>query len=131
MLTTGKGTHYCMHCGFDMKAKEERECVTRDGDLCEAKKRISAKEETLRRERFKRPKYCIEGSSVSELSAKLVYLLKLENDEAAKKGGPNPPRVDQLAHVTACGSKVRISLSKQPNNPHVRRGIEIDGARLA
>jgi len=38
MLTTGKGTHYCMCCGFDMKAKEERFCVARDGDLCEPKK---------------------------------------------------------------------------------------------
>jgi hypothetical protein len=39
MLTTGKGTHYCKCCGFDMKATEERMCVARDGDICEAKKR--------------------------------------------------------------------------------------------
>ncbi len=39
MLTTGRGTHYCKHCGFDMKAKEVRECVACDGDLCESKKR--------------------------------------------------------------------------------------------
>lgn len=39
MLTTGKGTHYCVHCGFDMKAREDRMCVACDGDVCEPKKR--------------------------------------------------------------------------------------------
>ena len=43
MLTTGKGTHYCKHCGFDMKAQEQRECSACDGDLCEPKKRTSVK----------------------------------------------------------------------------------------
>ena len=38
MLTTGKGTHYCVHCGFDMKAREQRLCVACDGDLCQARK---------------------------------------------------------------------------------------------
>jgi hypothetical protein len=41
MLTTGKGTHYCQHCGFDMKAREERECSACDGDMCEAKVRVT------------------------------------------------------------------------------------------
>jgi hypothetical protein len=39
MLTAGKGTHYCECCGFDMGATEDRMCVARDGDFCEAKKR--------------------------------------------------------------------------------------------
>lgn len=43
MLTTGKGTHYCVHCGFDMRAREDRECVACDGDLCEARKRVKRK----------------------------------------------------------------------------------------
>ena len=38
MLTEGKGTHYCKHCGFDMKAREERECIACDGDHCEPSK---------------------------------------------------------------------------------------------
>jgi hypothetical protein len=44
MLTTGKGSHYCKHCGFDMKAKEERMCVACDGDFCEPRKHASLKE---------------------------------------------------------------------------------------
>ena len=43
MLTTGKGTHYCVYCGYDMKAKEERLCVDCDGDVCKPKKRESKK----------------------------------------------------------------------------------------
>jgi len=39
MLTVKQGTHYCVHCGFDVKAKEQRMCVARDGDLCEPRKR--------------------------------------------------------------------------------------------
>lgn len=42
MLTTGKGTHYCKHCGFDMRAKEERDCAACDGDLCEPRKRTNS-----------------------------------------------------------------------------------------
>ncbi len=42
MMTTGKGTHYCVHCGFDMKAREQRECPACDGDLCESRKRVAA-----------------------------------------------------------------------------------------
>ena len=38
MLTTGKGTHYCAHCGYDMKAREERLCAACDGDFCEPRK---------------------------------------------------------------------------------------------
>jgi hypothetical protein len=38
MMTTGKGTHYCQYCGYDMKAKEERLCPSCDGDYCVAKK---------------------------------------------------------------------------------------------
>lgn len=38
MFTTGKGTHYCQYCGFDMAALEERECPVCDGDYCIAKK---------------------------------------------------------------------------------------------
>lgn len=38
MRTVGKGTHYCVHCGFDMKAREERFCEACDGDLCEPRK---------------------------------------------------------------------------------------------
>lgn len=34
-----KATHYCMHCGLTMKARDELFCRDRDGDLCEAKKR--------------------------------------------------------------------------------------------
>lgn len=41
MLTAGKGTHYCVWCGFDMKAKEERECAACDGDICQARKRAA------------------------------------------------------------------------------------------
>ncbi len=44
MLTTGKGTHYCVCCGFDMKAREERFCVARDGDFCEPKKYVPLKD---------------------------------------------------------------------------------------
>lgn len=43
MLTTGKGTHYCIHCGYDMHEKEQRLCPSCDGDLCEAKKRVKRK----------------------------------------------------------------------------------------
>lgn len=43
MLTTGQGTHYCVHCGFDMKAREQRECPACDGDLCEPRKRSAVK----------------------------------------------------------------------------------------
>lgn len=39
MFTAGKGTHYCVHCGFDMKAREDRMCPVTDGDVCEPKKR--------------------------------------------------------------------------------------------
>lgn len=38
MMTTGKGTHYCKYCGYDMKAKEDRACPSCDGDHCVAKK---------------------------------------------------------------------------------------------
>lgn len=43
MLTTGKDTHYCVHCGFDIGPKTVRMCVACDGDLCEPKKRTTTK----------------------------------------------------------------------------------------
>lgn len=37
MMTIGKTRYYCKCCGYDMKSlKQERMCVDRDGDVCEA-----------------------------------------------------------------------------------------------
>lgn len=38
-----KATHYCACCGLTMKAREVLDCPVRDGDLCEAKKRVAKK----------------------------------------------------------------------------------------
>ena len=75
------------------------------------------------------PKYRIEANSVDEIAAKLVYLMKLENEAGELEPEPRP-RVDVLTCVTVDGSKVRISLSKKPGDRNCRQGIEIDGARL-
>lgn len=34
-----KATHYCKHCGYTMKAREQLLCPVLDGDFCEPKKR--------------------------------------------------------------------------------------------
>ncbi len=49
MLTTGKGTHYCQYCGFDMKAREDRMCSVTDGDVCIAKKRTPVKKKPVKK----------------------------------------------------------------------------------
>jgi putative hemolysin len=46
MRTTGKGGHYCAHCGYDctpIKGEPgvaHEMCPSRDGDFCEPKKRV-------------------------------------------------------------------------------------------
>lgn len=75
------------------------------------------------------PKYRIEADSVDEIAAKLVYLMKLEN-EAGHLDPDVGPRVDTLTCILNDGSKVKIMLSKKPADRNARRGIEIDGARL-
>ena len=69
------------------------------------------------------PKYRIEGESVTELIAKAVYLLKLENEAG-------PGKIEKMAFMTLDGSKVSVTLSKNPKVSKYRRGIEIDGSRL-
>lgn len=75
---------------------------------------------------LKWPKYRIEADSLDGLAAKLVYLMKLENE----KEGPDGPRIDTMNMVMAENSKVSVRLSKKPKDERAREGIEIDGARL-
>ena len=77
----------------------------------------------------KEPKYRIEANSVTEIAAKLVYLMKLEN-EAGKLDPEIGPRLDTMTCILRDGSKVKIMLSKKPADPNARQGIEIEGARL-
>ncbi len=76
----------------------------------------------------KEPRYRIEANSVDEIAAKLVYLMKVENEAGELE--PGGPRLDRLSCVTNDGSKVTITLSKKPKDARCRNGIEIDGARL-
>jgi hypothetical protein len=79
---------------------------------------------------MKDPKYRIEADGLDGLAAKLVYLMKLENDACSIEPNKSTPRVDIMKCVTRCGSTVRISLTRKPADPNARSGIEIDGARL-
>ncbi len=79
---------------------------------------------------MKDPKYRIEANSVDEIAAKLVYLMKLENEQGTIEPDEVRPRVDVMTCVARDGSKVKISLSKKPADGNCRRGIEIDGFRL-
>lgn len=69
------------------------------------------------------PKYRVEGESIVALLAKIVYLMKTENDQG-------PSKLTKLNAVMTDGSKVTITLSNKPADPHARHGVEIDGARL-
>lgn len=70
------------------------------------------------------PKFRIEGSSFTDLAAKLVYLMKLEREA-------NPDsHVNKVQLCMRDGSKITVQLSKAPADGTARRGIEIDGARL-
>lgn len=120
MLTTGKGTHYCVHCGYDMKPKEERECTSCDGDLCEPRKRVGPKNPPV----IETPRYRIEGDSFVDIATKLVYLMKTEREESPDS------HVNKIQLCMRDGSKVTVQLSKTPADGSARRGIEIDGARL-
>lgn len=79
------------------------------------------------------PRYRVEGSSIAQLAAKLAYLMRLENEEAARATlADKKPRVDRINYVMMDGSRVTISLGKKdaPASLSLRRGIEIDGFRL-
>ena len=85
---------------------------------------------------MKDKKYVIQADGFEELAAKLVYVMKLHNEElareatASKREGP-PPRIDVMKLVMAEGSKVAVTLSKKPaDHANCRRGIQIDGYTL-
>lgn len=66
------------------------------------------------------PKYRIESDCITGLVARIVYLIRLENEG-----------LGQMNCVCNDGSKVSIKLStKKGREERCRRGIEIDGARL-
>ena len=87
---------------------------------------------------MKDKKYVIEADGFEELAVKLAYVMKLHNEELARKAkeekreGP-PPRIDVMRLSLTDGSKVSVSLSKKPSDvlaKSCRRGIQIDGFML-
>ena len=83
---------------------------------------------------MKDKKYVIEADSFEELAAKLVYVMKLNNEEmereAKAKRQEVAPRIDVMRLVMEEGSKVNVTLSKKPADAKCRRGIRIDGYTL-
>ena len=83
---------------------------------------------------MKDKKYVIEADGVEELAAKLVYVMKLHNEELAREAKAKrqevAPRINVMKLVMAEGSKVSVTLSKKPADPICRRGIRIDGFTL-
>lgn len=80
-------------------------------------------------------KYRIESDTVTGLAVRLMYLMRLENEEEERKAKAekkDAPRIDRLGVVGRDGSKLEIRLNRKKSaDASCREGIEIDGARLA
>lgn len=101
MLTTGKGAHYCKHCGFDMRVTEQRECPACDGDCCEPKKRTAVKKTAQRKPNTRIPK------TSARKRERIFYV----GASVRILSGPNKGRIGQVYDVGANGiyeSKVQL-----------------------